>query len=237
MATSVFDDFLDSFDWPVTPTPNGDWKNLDRGEAESLLENARNGFESSGYTVLAARATPASFYPGHLLLDLLVSIEGERESGLLSFVVGPKLVLLDGNSRQIHDLNGTAPLALDDENAAEDYLRFFCLHIRSDGGAFLVIDNIDDLAWVGAQTDADLRADVASAIQPLAPEETVDDAPGSGYTATVYYKKHLFQCHFRVGPDGVVEMVDDTPIKLETGDNELPIAPQRFSGPVRLIED
>lgn len=234
----TFSKFDHEHAWPVVPRPPGDWKPLVRQEAEGLTASAADSLKQAGYLVLAARAVPALFYPGRLLLDLLIELSATKETGILSYVAGQELDPLDGDSRTIHELNAAVPIALPDADSVERYLRFFCYHIRSDGGSFLVIDDLDNLAWPNDTVPEDIRERVAGEISPLKFEPPAEnDDPGHWIRATMYYSRQLFRVHFQVSPKGKVEMLDDEVITVGMADEKLPLPDQRFEGPVRIIGD
>ncbi|MCB1508498.1 MAG: hypothetical protein KDI98_07055 [Hyphomicrobiaceae bacterium] len=163
-----------------------------------------------------------SFWPGYALYDVQetegITPKRTRILWCSDTAVAPgmaplDLVPLDGTSPPVHAINArmvaTNRMALTDDQAL-DYIRFFCDVVHGDGGAFTVIERLDDLDWRGL-SDAQ-QAEMASLIHPLRPWPSLQDAggqPGLRASATVLYARSLFRALFRLEKGGMIEMLDD----------------------------
>jgi hypothetical protein len=173
------------------------------------------------------------FYPGWSLCEVLVSAEGEPIPGLFSIVVTDqaenRVRLLDRRSPIIHEMNGSEKIALGDDRAAADYIRFFCAHVHGEHGAFQVIERVSDIDW---RQDAGrkLLSGAEAVIAPLVIKKREENGVISA-EATIRYSDHLFLAEFALKPGGSIEMVQDKPVM-----ENLPVRRERFRGPLRFLD-
>lgn len=229
----IFDRYDAATQWPIIPQPPGDWKVLEQAEAKGLIGQAP--INVSDF-ILCARALPLPFYRDLAGVEALFDLGQEKGRGLLSFVVGQELALLDGNAAIIHELNARVSFALRDSETAASYLRFFCYYVRGADGSFIVTDSADELPWKdGIAIDAAKRA-AAAAIAPPTLEDTPAGKEGFLFASTVRYAGFLFGAHFLVSPSGMIDMLDDDPIDSGLPDGRPAFESQRFDGPMRLVD-
>ena len=128
---------------------------------------------------------------------------------------------LDGQSSPIHAVNELESLQLV-EGAVLDYVRFFLFAMRGDQGAFVLIEQADDITDRAASDDVKkLDPDsplVAARAQwtPLRLDGRTDDGRFR-VRATVAYAGALYASVFAVKPDGEIEMIDDQPLTALDG--------------------
>ncbi len=188
---------------------------------------------SSGHgEFLAMRRRRLSCYPGWQLIEGVAALRtvlqiadpgtelppGPAAVAFLARDDGRDAVLLTGNSDVFHELNETGALVLENERQAEDYLRIFTSYVWGDEGSFRVIDPHEDILSRLADPES-------ASITPI----EVRRADGRfRATGTVLYGTGLFAADFDIGPDGMVEMLDDRPIGAISKPDEICISPFRF---------
>lgn len=211
---------------------------------------------------LTALATPAACFERRLLFapdtSLITCFPPGAQPLQLRFLAQPErsphLIPLAGQSKPIHDWNNarshTGPEAAEEGNddgspavdletpqVAEDYLRFFCHHLSTDDGYFVVVESLDEILGPAAELspelfgeravepllrcldrdDRDPISNLRRQLKPLIFPITRLSAPGEAAVrlcATVFYDGALFHAGFAVPANGVVEMGQDSMIEL-----------------------
>ena len=128
----------------------------------------------------------------------------------------PTVVVLDGQSSRIHDLNAALGLRLTDRMKVEEYLSLFCNNVWGDEGPFRIVPP-------AANSEG----------KPLWVSNAPDRDGGWSATATVAYGSDLFEATFLIEPSGSVNMIDDRPLGAAPVEKR-PIryeAPYRWAGP------
>ncbi len=204
------------------------WEQCERERGEEALSRLAVKWPPffSASTFVNGREARLSFYEKHRLLELTVV----RDRGLEpAFVLhGPEQTLwLNGQSDPIHETNEVERLVLTDMTVT-DYLRFFLYFLRSDLGAFVLIESWDEVepgedgrtATDDANATLTLAAvrNMAAAIQP----HRVDGRWLCDGTVT--YDGSVFRASFAVQSDGTVEMIGDEKLG-ELGSISVPEAP------------
>lgn len=150
------------------------------------------------------RSLPLEFYPGWHLLEGLARYSSNA-AGVFRMLIGPDdLLLLDGTSPPIHDLN-TRALRLDNNRVGTQYLRFFCGAVHGEAGPFSIVERIGMLK-LNPALGADEVAQVKAAVRPV---RRGRGASADVLSAAVLHGGALFRTRFRVQPQGMVEMLDD----------------------------
>lgn len=191
----------------------------------------RNRFDWAKYTSVRLRTRRLACYEGWQLCEAIFEQgAGETRSfavaSLLLEEQGGSLVVLDGLSNTILGFNGRAGLLLKTSEQASDYLKFFCAHIWSDAGAFRVVES-------QAEVNAFAKTAPALAMQIDRVTLSLDEKENKWKAAAFFvYGQKLFKSSLRIGPDGSVEMLDDTHIADLTGE---PLV--TYSPPVRFVRD
>ena len=235
-------------DWPVLPVLHADWSTVSGAEAESLLalleaHQREHGLEvtGSGRDVIGMRAVPLPFYPGHVLIEVGLTHRFKEEKSIISFVVGQigqktngggddgTVMILNGTSPMLHNLNKAIPIQLSDESVAAAYLRFFCGYVWGDDGGFWTVESVDHLPWK-SDSDPEVKKKVAPHLSAIELVETLDD--GFRFKATVLYGGLVFLAKFRVENSGTIEMEDDDRTFGET----LPLIGDRRDGFYRILD-
>ena len=166
----------------------------------------------AGATLVAGACTDLPFYASYRLIDLEVKRDGTPDR---AFVLhGPVHTRwLDGTSAPVHEANDDESLELTDESVL-DYLRFFLFFVRGDSGAFVLLEDADNITLTG---DDGAGAALQGSLAPLAIRDARDDADRWVVDGLVAYEDALFAATFAVAADGEVDMVDDEPLTALDG--------------------
>lgn len=157
-----------------------------------------------------------SFYHGYVLLEISDhSVHPLRRHYVVYNETDGTHHIVDYTNEFIYGLNKSIPLMLDDINVFE-YLRFFFAHVAGAHGRFLVIENIDDIAW-RENPPPNAREVISKMIEPLTLLEAKKD--GSYLVnAFMVFKTGLFKAKITITSDGTVNMgneemlIEDMPI-------------------------
>ncbi|MDX2233853.1 MAG: hypothetical protein NW200_05090 [Hyphomonadaceae bacterium] len=152
---------------------------------------------------LAARAVALPFYPGWKLLELRYP-----EGVAAALWNGRRQVIdLNGLSPPIHEFNQRHKIVLNDATVRA-YLEFFSAHVWGDEGAFRMIRAPQELSFWGIPADAqEYRQALSGAV--------TRDGDTWRTKALIDYGGNLFESEFRIFPGGMVEMVEDRPLKAQ----------------------
>lgn len=148
------------------------------------------------------------FYPG---LDLIrLTDPAWVPEGVCVYLIQRKengIYRLNGTSPPIHEVNAKAPLKLTEVLAA-DYLRFFCFFVHGEEGPFHICADTADPLLPSEATG------VACYVEP--PRVYGADSDGKfRLSALVFYSNAVFNADFLVAPTGMIEMLDDRPVKAD----------------------
>lgn len=145
------------------------------------------------------------------------------------------VVALDGTSPPIHRVNALPGEFQANEQSVDAYLAFFCWAVQGEEGSFLIPASLRSLPWRRAPEAgimAVLEQDFDWGFHPVSED---DDAtlglparvPGEHRRRVlIAYSNALFEALLAVKPDGMVDMLGDTPRIAE-----LPILGERFGSP------
>ena len=219
--------------WPVPNILPADWtllsdENAIRDILSVLVAGQGQGRVQTG-TPRMVQAAPLGFYPDWMVVEVLLE-KADGKRGIATFLVDEEGgFVLDGTSGPIHALNQTEakPLRLTDEQAALDYLRFFCAFIQSDEGPFRIIETVGDAQLTETVSDEVMKS-LEEALKPSKCSRS--DGGVFHISATTAYGQAVFHAQFEVSPDGIVLMVDDEPKMVE-----LPFTQYRFVDGLRTI--
>ncbi len=208
---------LDRFDW-VELSPE-----IARAQAERAFaaEGARlpPGVEVSGHSA----ALP--FYAGFRFFHLPLRRAGQPPATLMFLADDTRVIVLDGASAVIHELNGSGALECNLDTAPA-YLRFFCFVVRGEEGPFAILEPPVEPGPIAMAERPEIDARVvvhAQEIQHLG----IDPEGRLLYAAIVAYGSGLFRAEFAVEPAGMIEMLEDAEIQLDE-DVSLPTWPPIF---------
>lgn len=181
----------------------------DLGEASlsQLTEESPRFFAGSHY--VEGRRARLPFYDDYVLLELGFSHNDTADTAYVLHGTGGT-EWLNGESSPIHEVNEYESLALS-ADLVEPYLRFFLHFLRSDQGAFVLIESPDQLRLQeGASAETSALSQLRGEIMALTSRGLSDDR--YEFDGTVAYADVLFHATFAVAIDGNVEMIDDQPM-------------------------
>lgn len=193
------------------------WLKPEPDELLGVLKSLDASGELCGPVDIVRRAVGLVFYEPYFLYELLQrSPEGDlRRRYALCDWKESKVAILNRTSPPIHQVNNELGdqrfgKLFEDEDAAAQYLRFFCWAVWGEEGAFYLIRRFREIAWSKASKDLDkIRSDIGAA------GNFSYGGFEDGYYrfhALVGYSNALFRAEFRVDWSGQVEMLGDEPI-------------------------
>jgi AAA+ superfamily predicted ATPase len=185
------------------------WQSLPSGDAAAFLRIMFGAGVSKALGDIPVVATVAKlpFYSRTELMRLTVGpteVASVQESIFVLHTDESRLMLLDGGSPQVHDINDYEQLSLDPSQRI-DYLRFFNFAVRGTAGAFVLLESL--------QTDANPTTEEIKEFVSE-PKEIGSSDDGSTRIATkVAYDGVAYAATFEVTANGLVQMIDDEPIR------------------------
>ena len=194
------------------------WEQTEDPQGEEALERLADELPAvfADSTLVSSRSSWLSFYSEHRLMELTFVRNGDTHR---AFVLdGPRgTIWLNGKSGPMHDTNGAESLHLP-QAAVVDYVRFFFYFLRSNEGAFVLIESEEEIGAAGPvgepgddQKEVLTPEAARAAARPLK-INGLDAAERWVVEATVAYAGGLFKSTLAVEPNGLVEMTEDDPI-------------------------
>jgi hypothetical protein len=208
--------------WPVRTQTTQTWEDLadhvDRtvraiGALRSDTETstgAPNGARLiAALSVRRVRLQALNCYPGWFLAQGL--IDGPKGQGVIGWLWDgdSRGVLLNGKSDPIHRFNLDQPPHLETDEQVFTYVRLFCAYVWAEEGAFIVIDDAEELPF-----PEDEREDRAGAVRPM---RVTGRGAKIKVEATICYGDTLFYSLFEIHPTGFVEMMQDEMVEVPPG--------------------
>ena len=169
-------------------------------QVNPLLEGTP--FDPVETTVLAQ---DLSFYPGYQLVE--ISDQSISPPLVRHVLYKPDdVVVLDWSNKPIYDLNGRAPIKLDEMNVC-DYAYFFFTYVRGQHGRFIIVQNVDDIDWKEEPPPAARKA-IGKMLEPLNIKEKAKNGVYH-LEARVVFKDSLFKTDIYVEPNGQITLADE----------------------------
>ncbi len=170
----------------------------------------------AGWEKVILRIAEVDFWVSHLICELIADTdEGLQHRHMIMDMQKHQLSRLYGTSPQLHEINAAetsrrSEPPLSDPAGAIAYTRFFCWAIKSEGGRFLIVDQLRAIPWKDAPSSM-VREELKAKLCSLE-SSGIDDEKRYQINGTVSYGDAMFQAEFAVSQSGMVEMVDDEPI-------------------------
>jgi hypothetical protein len=194
---------------------------LNPTDVESVLAKTTPFFEGVSFnptnTVIMTRTM--DFYPGFKFYDMA---DHTVSPALRRFALVKKdnVIVIDFTNAPIYDTNKLAPIYLN-EDTVHDYVRFFFSFVRGRHGRFLIVENVDDIAW-REEPPAVAKKSISKLILPVTLiDKGLDD--GNFYLhAQMMFRDSLFSADITVQKDGVVQLsneqllIEDMPVMDDT---------------------
>lgn len=219
------------FGWASPPQMPGNWHELAPSDAVAVLaligQWHRAGDRRAPFPLAHAcdrvRTRRLACYDGALLVEVQ-GLSGNGRVGVASFLLADDGVhAIDGRSLWLHERNELFGTGLDGPDAWLDYLRLFATCVHADEGAFWPLESTDDLL-VRALDVESVRAACTPHAHPIRPCG-YDEEGRRLFSAVVCYGQNLYESVFALAPDGLLEMVDDSPLAAD-----LPLRLMRMDG-------
>lgn len=220
--------------WTAPPIIPGNWRNLSDDLALNTviaicewLEDERDIKNLAvEWSVDRVRVRNLACYEDTVLVEL-AGHAGYGRPGLINVVVHEDgMVLLDGTSAVIHDLNAEISPLLETHHQRLDYLHLFMNWVHASEGRFQPVSTREEL-------QARLLPEGLKAAEPAGLTAFIETEPEeetealAHYTGTVLYGGSLFRAVMAVYPQGLVEMIDDDVLLTE-----LPVREEGLIGPM-----
>lgn len=201
-----------------------------RASLSQLTDESPRFFAGSRY--VEGRRARLPFYDDYVLLELCIARNDATDIAYVLY--GPRgTEWLNGESSPIHEVNEYESLALSGD-LVESYLRFFLHFLRSDQGAFVLIESPEQLRLEeGESAETKGLSQLRGEIKALTSLGLRDDR--YEFDGTVAYANALFHATFAVATDGNVEMIDDHPV-CELVGIDVPQLPKLTLGVARPSE-
>lgn len=224
--------------WPGPPIVPGNWRDLTDVLALNTVISIADWLEEEGdirnialdWSIDRVRVRPLLCYQDTVLVEL-GGHAGFGRPGLINVIVQEEtMVLLNGSSAHLHDLNYTVPPYLETDRARLDYMQLFMNWVHGDRGRFQPVGTEDELR-------ARLLPEAAGRelglnLSPLTEAEVPGGSPAiARFTGTVLYGADLFGVVMELRSNGLVEMVDDVEVKSGTM-GQLPVREESLAGPM-----
>ncbi len=194
---------------------------LNQTEVENILSKTSDYFEGVSFnpanTIIMTRTM--DFYPGFKFYDMA---DHTNNPALRRFVLIKKenVIVLDFTNTPIYDTNKSAPIYLN-EDTIHDYVRFFFNFVRGRHGRFLIVENVDDIAW-REEPPAAAKKSISKLITPVALISKDGDDENFHLHAQMMFRDSLFSADILVQKDGVVQLsneqllIEDMPVMDDT---------------------
>jgi tetratricopeptide (TPR) repeat protein len=209
---------IDLQEWPWPSSARDRWRLLEREETAHRISRVIEAQARDGdvvlperYKVLAARSRELLFYPGAELVEFLV-LDGKDNPGSFAAVQDAQHVLvLNGESRRIHNLNYAYRLTLEDDEQREiEYLRFFSSWLMGAEGPFTIVESAAET--VALQDDYLTRL-TSKAFRPVRRVDSAAPTARRQFDAVVVYAGIPFDARLRLETrGGDVKMLKDQPL-------------------------
>ena len=195
-----------------------DFIKLDPENNDVILQSINPSLGDQAYdpAVTTIMEADLPFYHGYSFLDISdSSVYPERRHYAIYNEIDGEHYVIDFTNDLIYGLNKKLPIMLDEDNLF-DYIRFFFKHVSGQHGRFLIIENIDDIAW-RENPPPNAREVISGMIEPLTLLETKVDGSYS-VKAFMVFKTGLFKAEITVSADGQIDLsheemlIEDIPI-------------------------
>jgi len=189
---------------------------LDSDDVASVLNNVNPLLQGTQYkpddTTIMTVDMP--FYHGYQFIDI-ADHTVHPLSRHYAIYSDDDIQIIDFTNDPIYAMNAKAPILLEDDTVF-DYVRFFFRYVSGKHGRFLVVENVDDIAWK-EDPPPNARQAIAKMIEPLTLKDKQEDGTYI-LSAFMVFKDGLFQSDVVIKPDGMVSlaneqlMIEDMPI-------------------------
>lgn len=185
------------------------YKKLELKQTGEILESINPKLDvapfDSAITTILSISLP--FYKGYDLLDIADhTINPPKRAVVLYNGKTKDAVIFDWTNGPVYALNDRLPVALNEKNI-EEYVRFFFAYVRGKHGRFVIVENVDDIAWKEDPPPAARRA-ISKMITPVSFENREGENTYH-LKACMMFRDSLFRTDIYVEPDGRTRMANE----------------------------
>lgn len=196
------------------------FEKLELEDIATILEEVNPHFDGLAFdpvqTTILSWDIP--FYEGYRFLDIADHTAMPPLQRFAIYKPG-EVIVLDFTNEPIYALNQKAPVHLTEGNI-EDYIRFFFTYVRGRHGRFLIVENVDDIAWKEDPPPAARKA-IAAMMCSISLKEIGEDGVFD-LEVCMIFKDSLFKSKVSVDPKGFVKLsneellIEDMPVLDDT---------------------
>jgi len=206
---------------PLSKIDAASWNTITGAEVSRITKDLSTRFPASGLSTAAEVSIAEKSLAAYDDLRFLeVKLQREEGDCFGYFLWSPdEFVPLNGVSIPLHELNARKKLDVFSRESAREYIYMFVNTLTGDKGRFLLVDEIGDLPF-SSDIDEGTRAALEDGLVPLAfvePEwdETTGKIESFRFNGTVLHGRGVFSAQFRFWTTGMVEMLDDVPVRTD----------------------
>ena len=153
-----------------------------------------------------------SFYVAEKIEIIRIKSENWNNSELSIYFIksDEQYYRLNGESKNIHEINKQTPIVLNKENVL-DYLRFFCFFVHGSGGPFIIAEGLNQHEIPPDLTTEELQ-EIEKVIRPADLVGFDEETNEFIVMTTVFYFEGIFYADFGITKEGYITMIDDLPV-------------------------
>ncbi len=187
---------------------NHPWEEIDPEKMPRLVAEINRSLKDRQFdpNTTIGRRQELSWYAEFAFLELVDT--GTSDPTFIRRVIyrPEDFYILNWTNGPIYTANDKAPIIINTDNVG-DYIKFFFNYVKGRHGRFVIIDNVDEIAWEGS-VPAKGKEAVAKIIKPVT-VSSVEDNGKITLLAYMVFKDSLFRANVHVERDGMVSLSDE----------------------------
>lgn len=186
---------------------NPQWEEIDPEEMPRLVAELNRELKDRPFDPMTTigKRTSLSFYAEHDLLEIIDTSTSDP-TYIRRVLYGPEgFQIMNWTNGPIYTTNEKAPINVSEENAAI-YSKFFFNYVKGRHGRFVIVEDVNEIAWDGAVPDKGKEA-VAKILKPV--HVTSTENGKITLLAFMVFKDSLFRANVHVERDGMVSLSDE----------------------------
>lgn len=183
------------------------WQEIDPEELSQILNVVNRELKDRPMDTMSTNGKRASL-PFYAEYDLIELTDTSTANPVYTrrVLYGPEgFQVMNWSNNPIYSTNEKAPINVTEENAA-NYSKFFFNYVKGRHGRFVIIDNVDEIAWDGAVPEKGKEA-IAKIVKPV--QVTSVEEGKITLIAFMVFKDSLFRANVHVERDGMVSLSDE----------------------------
>lgn len=180
---------------------------LDPEDAALILDRVNPLIDGTDYDPVEAKvlALDLIFYHGYQFIDISDHTANPKRQHFVIYSPDHSHVI-DYTNEPIYKMNEKAAITLDDDTIIE-YARFFFTYVSGRHGRFLIVENVDDVAWK-ENPPPNARKAIGDMIKPVSIKSKQDDGTYI-LSSHMVFKDGLFKTDIVIKPSGVVSLMNE----------------------------